>query len=371
MRKARVHGQGDCPGTLVRVYQRPDRAGTTMPIGYVCDVCRTFLPDEVPPVSIEDLRPAVEAVAAEVSTMVLDRAVHERFMGIVQQSPSLVTAAQTNNPLLNGVRRWWSIATASTLRRHVDSGYPGALRSIVEALATQDPNRAPTYLADLEQLEAVSKRFRPYFNALFQRTDSGAAPMLTFAELGDTVEVVRAIAERAYAAVTNVSYSMDPAVQFDWTAIFKEPWLRDNMQMAYDLGTPGVPFDALAISAGEQQAQAMLEPTVQFHQSGRAHIELKNVGALKALDARLFLPNARTVIDVDELDVQQSVASIIVPSELGLGAAQVVIEFADLRGHVFREYADISLSNLQIRRLTGPYLVKGRIVQPALGYAVG
>ncbi len=36
-----------------------------------------------------------------------------------------------------------------------------------------------------------------------------------------------------------------------------------------------------------------------------------------------------------------------------------------------REYADISLSNLQIRRLTGPYLVKGRIVQPALGYAVG
>jgi hypothetical protein len=195
--------------------------------------------------------------------------------------------------------------------------------------------------------------------------------VLTFSELGDTVDSLRAIAERAYAAVTNVSYSMNPVVQFDWTAIFNEPWLPSDVHMAYNLGTEGVPFDALALSIEEQRVQAMLEPTVRFHGDGNAHVDLANTGANKALDVCLFLPNARTVIDIDEIDVNQSVASLTVPAELGYKSAQVVIEFADLLGRIFRQYADISLSNLQIRRLSRPYLVKGRIVAPMEVAAVG
>lgn len=365
MPKPRRHGAADCPGILARVYERPDRVGAVLPIGYVCNVCRTFLPDEAPVMSIADLRPAVEAVAADVNTLVLDRAIHDRFMGIVQESSELLTAAQTNNPFLTGVRRWWSTTTALTLRRHVDPGGAGTLRAIVDVLATDDVARKATFAADAQELDRISKRFRPFFNALIHRTDPGTGPTLTFAELGAAVETVQTIAQRAYAAVTNVSYSMDPVVQFDWTAIFKEPWLSSNVQMAYDLGTPGVPFDGLPMTLEEQRGQANLEPTARLHSDGSADVVLKNVGALPALDVRLFLPFTRTVIDVPEIAVGASVASARIAGNLLYQTnGQIVIEFADIRDRIFREYADIALASQRLRRLSGPYLVKGRIVDP-------
>jgi hypothetical protein len=365
MPKPRLHGEADCPGTLARVYERPDRVNAVVPIGYVCNVCRIFIPDEAPVMSIADLRPAVEAVAADVTTLVLDRAVHDRFMGIVRQSPALLTAAQTNNPFLNGVRRWWSTATALTLRRHVDPGGSGTLRAIVEELANSDLERKAMFATDVKELDRISKRFRIYFNALIHRPDLGTGPTLTFDDLGAAVETVQAIAQRAYAAVANVSYRMDPVVPFDWTAIFKEPWLPSDVQMAYDLGTPGVPYDGLPMTIEEQKAQANLEPVPRLHPDGTADVVLRNVGSQAALDVRLFLPYARTVIDAPEIAVGASVVSTSISGELLYKTnGQIIVEFADIRDRIFREYADIVLADQRLRRLSGPYLVKGRIVDP-------
>jgi hypothetical protein len=317
--------------------------------------------------SLADLRPTIEAVAADVNSLVLDRTVHDRFMGIVQENAELLTAAQTNNPFLNGVRRWWSTTTALTLRRHVDPGGTGTLRAIIDVLATEDEARRATFAADAQELERISVRFRPFFNALIHRLDPGTAPSLSFAELGTAVETVQGIAQRAYAAVTNVSLRMDPAVQFDWTAIFKEPWLSSDVKMAYNLGTPGVPFDGLPMTLEEQRGQANLEPTARIHPDGSADVVLKNVGAQSALDVRLFLPSARTVIDVPEIAVGASIASARITGNLIYETnGQIVVEFADLRDRIFREYADIALDSQRVRRLSGPYLVRGRIVDPQI-----
>lgn len=363
MPKARPHSSADCYGTLIRVYQRPERSGAVVPFGYVCSACRQFIPDEVAVTSIAEFRPAAEAVANEISRLVLDSAVHERFAGIVRSNDALLTAAQGNNPFLNGVRRWWATTTALTLRRHLDPGGTRTLRSIVEYLAADDPHGDGAFAADLEVLDRLRERFGPHFNALIHTTESSSS--LTYAELSAAVDTVRAIGERAYAAVTNVSRRMNPVVQFDWTAIFQEPWLPSNVEMAYDLGTPGVPYDALPMTRSSADSQASLEPSAQILGDGSASVCLKNIGVQSALDVRLFLPMARTVIDVPELRPGETVMST--PVRAGLVpeiAGQIVIEFADLRENVFRQYADVSLASTRLRNLSGPFHVTGRIVAP-------
>ena len=315
--------------------------------------------------SLRDMRPAADAMAAEISTLALDRAVHERFVGIIQQNPGLLTAAQHRNPLLNGVRRWWSTTAAMTLRRHVDPGSSTNLRALVEGLAEDESDsRHAQFQVDIETLGGINRRFRPYFNALVHQAEP-VAEKLTFDDLGETIDVIRRIAERAYAALTQISYEMNPVIQFDWTAIFKEPWLPEVAQ-AYDLGTDDVPADALALTRAESEMLAYLRPEISLHRGGAGHVELENIGRQVALDVRLFMPIAQTVIDVDEVAVGAKVGSRAFPSDLGLRSAQIIVEFEDLQGRVYREYADITLSSLRMRNLRGPYLVKGRIVAPAL-----
>jgi hypothetical protein len=369
MPKALIHDRAGCEGTLIRVYERPERSGSVKAMGYVCNLCRVFIPDEVPVTKLEDLRPAADAIAREIMTLSLDRGVYERAAGIIRENGALLAAAQSSNPFLNGMRRWWAVSTAVVLRRHVDGG-EGTLRAIVDALAELDPDRRQQFQADRSELENMSVRFRPYLNDLIHGTQSpevqfSESPM-TYGELSSAVESVRVIAERACAAVRNVSMRLDPVVQYDWTAIFCEAWIPANVDPAYNLGDPGVPFDAEPLTRADRDQQANLTPAGHVLPDGSVSISLRNDGQKEALDVRFLLPYERTVIDLPKLPIGGTVTTATFSAQRASPInGQAVIEFCDVRGRVFREYANVFLHGGHFRDLRGPYLVRDRIVAPA------
>src|ERR1700686_2263853 len=203
---ARARRHENCSGILVRVYERPVRSGPVTAIGYLCKICRTFVPDGGVVTNNTDLRPAIDVVVTELTSLLWDRQVNDRFAGIVRANPDLLAAAQKGNPLLGGVRRWWATSTALILRRHVDGAGPQTLRSVVEALSAlgEESGRAP-FVEDLRQLEAISDRFRPYFNILIHGAVAGAPnATLTFDELSEAIDTVRDVAQGAYVAIATV-----------------------------------------------------------------------------------------------------------------------------------------------------------------------
>src|ERR1700722_14163590 len=217
MRKPKAHDDATCPGTLVRVYERPDRAGSLSPIGYVCRRCGLYLPDLQAVVTLADLRPAADALASEISGLLLDRQVQERVAGMVRSNPALLHAAQTGNPFLQGTRRWWAMSAALVLRRHLDGGTRNSLRDMLEALTAfpEDTLSGPgfDFAKDLGELQALSDRFRAYLNSVLHgslATPSDSAP--TYADLNDAIDTIAGIAGRVYSAVTNISYRMNPVI---------------------------------------------------------------------------------------------------------------------------------------------------------------
>jgi len=366
MRKPLVHDSGGCYGTLIRVYERPERNAAVKAMGYVCHLCRKFIPDEVPVTKLNELRPAADAIAREIMTLSLDRSVYERIAGVVRENSTLLASAQSGNPFLNGMRRWWAVSTAVVLRRHVDGG-EGTLRAIVSALAELDPDRRLQFQADRAELEGLSTRFRPYLSDLIHGTQStdvqySESPM-TYGELSSGVEAIRVIAERACAAIRNVSMRLDPVVQYDWTTIFCKAWIPSNVDAAYNLGDPGVPFDAEPLSRIDRDQQASLTPEGHVLPDGSVTISLLNEGKKDAFDVCFFLPYERTVIDLPKLQVNGTVTTAAFPTQRAAEIdGQVVIEFCDVRGRVYRQYANVFLRDGHFRDLRGPYLVHDRIV---------
>jgi hypothetical protein len=371
--RVRLHESASCHGNLVRVYERPLRASAVIPLGYVCSVCRAFELDEEVVKAANELRPAIEAIAVELTTLLLDRQTHERFAGIVRSNEELIAAVQQGNPFLQGVRRWWATSAALTLRRHLESGSTNGLRGAIEALSNLECDGSPaadpgTFATDLERLERIADRFRPYLNTLIH----GAAidpfgSSLTFNELNEAISSVGDIAQRAYAAITNVSRRMDVVVQYDWTAIFKRPWIQDDTEMAYVLGKPGVPYDALPMSAADAKEQARLLACIELDNYGSGTLRATNVGKQSALDVRVFLPYARTVIDVNEIAPGDSTSRVLSPELTATISGQAVFEFADVHDRVYRQYANVDFPTARMRKLDEtPYRVSGRIVDPAV-----
>ena len=365
---ARARRHENCSGILVRVYERPVRSGPVTAIGYLCKICRTFVPDGGVVTNNTDLRPAIDVVVTELTSLLWDRQVNDRFAGIVRANPDLLAAAQKGNPLLGGVRRWWATSTALILRRHVDGAGPQTLRSVVEALSAlgEESGRAP-FVEDLRQLEAISDRFRPYFNILIHGAVAGAPnSTLTFDELSEAIDTVRDVAQRAYVAIANVSRRLDPVAQFEWTDIFEYPWIDSHEEMAYTLGEQGVPYDAVPMTMADALAQARLEARVGHGDDGSIAFTVSAAGKLDALDVRIFLPYAGTIIDEEVIPSGSSVTRTM-PAMLSAPIyGQAVFEFEDQHGRVYRQYADVSFESSRIRKLDRlPYRVSGRIVAPS------
>lgn len=371
MRRSKPHAHAACSGSLVRVYERPERAGSTSPIGYVCNLCGSFLPDRPLVVTLGDLRPAAEALAVDVSNLLLDRQVHERVAGIVRSNDDLLRAAQTGNPFLQGMRRWWATSAALLLRRHLDGGTGNTLRDILDALVALPDGELTrpreTFAADLRQLRTISERFQPYLNALIYGDGPAVSnPAPTFNDLNGAIETVSEIASRVYAAVANVSRQMDPVIQFDWTQIFKKPWI-DDTPMAYVLGDQGVPYDALPMTASEAQRQARLRLEIDVQPNETRAVMLTNNGHQTALDVRVFLPYNSTVIDAAELATGDTMTSVIPQPHPLRAYGQAVLEFSDEYDHIYRQYADVDIDLGRVRRLSPtPFRVVGRIVEQRL-----
>jgi hypothetical protein len=318
-----------------------------------------------------ELRPAIEAIAAEITTLLLDRQTHERFAGIVRSNDDLMAAVQQGNPFLQGVRRWWAMSAALTLRRHLEGGSTQSLRGVIEALAnlerdeSADPDK---FAADLEQLDGIAGRLRPYINTIIHGVAFDPSAAVTFNDLNAAISSVGNIAQGAYTAITAISRRMDVVVQYDWTAIFKKPWIVDDTELAYALGKPGVPFDALPLPAAAAKDQARLIARVELDKRGSSTFTVTNIGLKSALDVRVFLPYARTVIDVEELTPGQSTSQILSPEVTATVSGQAVFEFADIHDSVYRQYGDVFFPAGRIRKIDEiPYRVSGRIVDAVVG----
>ncbi len=314
---------------------------------------------------IADLRPAVEVVAAEITNLLWDRQVHERFAGIVRSNDLLLAAAQRGNPFLQGVRRWWATSAALVLRRHVDGGSDYTLRAIVQELADLDANSAPS---DLRQLETVSERFRPYLTNLIHGPAASQDPRLTFNELNEAIDSIGAIAQRVYATVTNVSLRIEASPMFEWTEIFESAWIQDTAPMAYTLGDRSVPYDAIPLPQHDVPRLPKLGFSASPRPDGSCALVVKNLGAQDALDVRVFLPYAKTVCDVEIIRPGQEELCVVAPSLARLARGQAVLEFSDSDHQVYRQYADVDLADGRVRRITAvPFRVNGRIVASNIG----
>ena len=325
--------------------------------------------------SIFELRPAAEAVASELTSLLWDRRVHERVAGIVRSNQSLLAKAQAGNPYLNGVRRWWAIASALVVRRHIDKGTQGSLRWIVERLVdldeeTQDaPGAGPSeHRSDLDRLETLSVRFRPYFNATIHGGTVPDSSSVTFNDLNEAIDAIAKIGERTYAAVTNISRRLEPIEQFEWTDIFEQPWILNKGKAAYILGEDGVPYDALPMTAEESVMAGRVKLSLESSGLNEVTVTATNDSDVEILDVRVFLPYLRTVIDVAELAPKhgaQERVSWRETSDPKFGWGQAVLEFSDVYDNIYRQYADIDFLRGSVRKLTKtPYRVQGRIVAP-------
>lgn len=331
--------------------------------------------------SLAELRPAAESMAAELTGLLWDRRVHERAAGIVRSNPTLLSQAQSGNPYINGVRRWWAIASALILRRHVDPGTVGSLRWILERLVeiedkdfgSASPSSAPLETReDLKRLETISVQFRPYLNAMIHGGPVDTA-RLTFNDLHEAIDVVAKVGERTYVAVTNVSRRFEPVEQFEWTGIFEAPWISGAEEQAYVLGTEGVPFDALPMSVSESKTIARLLLKLEPKASNEVAVTVTNDSKVEALDVRVFLPYLQTVVDAPTLWADNRVVEHVQwpqTDDPKFGLGQAVLEFSDVYDNTYRQYADVNCLTGTVRRLTKvPFLVEGRIVV-ARPYAV-
>jgi hypothetical protein len=371
MRTQKTHNQAGCDGRLVRVSERPGRNESLIPVGYVCKSCGMFIPDEGAMKTMPDLKLTIESVASEIQNLLLDRQLYDRYVGIVRANDTLMAAVQRGNFFLHAVRRWWAVSAALTLRRQIDGSQGSTLRSVVEALADESNQfglpveSARRFAADLTELQMVSDRFRPYLNRIVHGAGPSSANSLTFNDVGDAIDTCAKITQRAYAAVTNISLLLQPVVVDEWTDIFSLPWIANDTPMAYNLGAPGVPFDALPMTEHEARDQARLDAFVNRNVSGGIGFDIANVGKRGALDLRVFLPYAGTVIDLRELPPGKRASGVVKAPRSTIVVGQAVLEFVDKNGAVYRQYADVCLSDGTIRNLSKiAYKVSERIVAP-------
>lgn len=323
--------------------------------------------------TLDELRFPMEAVANELMALFVDSRLNDVGSSIVRNNPKLLASAQNGNPYLLAIRRWYAIASALVLRRHIDSGTPNTLRSIVEHLAelerageTKTLPAAGGFDSDLDRLKALSARFRPYISAVINGGHQSSR--ITYDDLDAALDEVRQIAQRSYATIMNVSLLMTPSIASGWTDIFEEPWIRANVPTVYEVGGEGVPFDALPLSKEESSNNGRLVLRLQCMRPNQVAVSVENDGAAEAIDVRVFLPYLRTVIDVPRLEAANVTHSRIEwdPSnnqDPKFGYGQAVLEFEDAFGRVFRQYADVDIRDGLVRKLSPtPFLVKGRIV---------
>jgi hypothetical protein len=232
-------------------------------------------------------------------------------------------------------------------------------------VANADASRRPFFESDLAQVTAISERFRPYLNALIHGEPQSAA--LTYDDLSTAIDTLRDVAQRAYATVTQVSRRLDPVAQFEWTDIFTYPWIVNSDEpMAYILGSPGVPYDAVPMTRADAAVQARLQGMIATNADGSVAFTLSNVGQQPAHDLRAFVPFAGTVIDHEQLDQGASITCNVDSSVSKSVVGQAVIEFEDQHGDVYRQYADVNFPSARLRKLDRiPYRVSARIVAPA------
>lgn len=375
------HRTLDCPGTLVRAYER---AGTGFkPFGYVCNSCGHFARDEeeMPVSSVAELRPAMESAARELMNLLWDRRVYKRFEGIVQGNSELLASAQAGNPFVNSVRRWWAVSAALVLRRHVDAGSGGTLRWVLEQLVKMEQKYSATSKtgtstaeADLRTLEEISFRFRPFLNELIYGSRvPGTSITVTYNDLLLAIDTVQKVAERTYGVVLQVSMQLEPIEQFEWTDIFQYSWLPKNTQFAYDLGSQGVPFDALPLTLKQAEKCALLTLSLDNSPTNLLRITVSNEKDVDALDVRVFIPHLRTPFDVPEIKGLSSASVQVQWNDNGdprFGHGQAVLEFNDVYGQVYRQYADVDVRNGRVRNLSPiAYLVKAPIVTSQYAYS--
>lgn len=326
-----------------------------------------------------ELRPAVETVARELMNLLWDRRVYRRFEGIVRGEPELLASAEAGNPFVNGVRRWWAISAAIVLRRHVDAGAAGTLRWVVEQLVAIDQQYGSSAASvsdtsnaqmDLQTLESLSVRFRPFLNELVYGSRVGGAPItVTYNDLLEAIDTLRKVAERTYATVVQVSMHFEPIEQFEWTDIFEYPWLSTHADQAYELGAEGVPYDALPLTAREAEKSALFAIAMRNGPNNALTITVSNETDVDALEVRLFIPHLRTVLDVREIKARASGSATVRwndNEDHRFGHGQAVLEFTDIHGHVYRQYADVDVRSARVRNVSPvAYRVKGPIVSPA------
>ena len=181
--------------------------------------------------------------------------------------------------------------------------------------------------------------------------------------------------------------AISPGVEQD-TAVALDATADTDVRRARELGvspfSPGAhdaPYDALP----EQPHLAAFRPRIEIawyaptYKNGHRAVSwsLVNAGAGEARDVHVFLPgiasyHASTLTvgqnrdDVRRFDDRYAYHAIMKPP------IQAIVEFADVHGNVYREYADVQAgahlnetpADYTTTQFGHPYPVSGRIVQP-------
>lgn len=116
----------------------------------------------------------------------------------------------TSDPLMRSdAERGWTAQYAGTVGTHLDPSIP---------------------VEDFDSLTDAASRVKEYVDEHVAHADASAAPAnvtLTLKEVHDTIDAIGYLFKKYHNLLTAASFlSLVPAIQHDWQAVFRVPWIR-------------------------------------------------------------------------------------------------------------------------------------------------
>lgn len=102
--------------------------------------------------------------------------------------------------------------------KEFDQLFGGGLEHIDPAIVTQE----------LAQLRAATQAVNRHTSKVVAHVDEKGLPKVpTFAELNACIDVIAELGKRYYLLIKASTYLLEPRWTYEWTAIFRQPWLVD------------------------------------------------------------------------------------------------------------------------------------------------
>lgn len=402
MARPRRHLATDCSGSLKTLYVR--NGDDLVAVGSRCDVCgfeRSLGPAPTPDESRELWALGIRESTDRLSTALRDRQMFERTMEVMNGNASV---ASSGSIFFRAVQRWYAACQAMAIRRQTDSeprtaSIIATLRDIVAAYSSGQASYmsiappgstaeqiAADAQADIDRIENAARDIQ----RLARREIEHALPIeeqprseVTFRQLHECLELLDEIAVRWTRWITrSAPPSFNPVIQTDWASIFNQAWRPTGAETVWDppyrLGEDGVPYDAIEPSRDLEDLTPRLSLDVStiIQNAGALWlpITVENYGKGRARNIRIFLPGV-DILHLGAVPLKPKDAVKTRPrfpqkllSEYFDAFVQVVSECEDILGNLYRQYAKVSLREIDqeihyvVEALGIPYRVRTRIV---------